>query len=59
MGHNSCMNQAGYWHYPGINTGCNYWSESFPEEIFSQEFSDSEQISSLLRKHTDVLFSSS
>ena len=59
MGHNSCMNQAGYWHYPAISTGCSYWSESFPEEIFSQEFSGSDQIYTLLRKHTDVLFSSS
>ena len=53
------MNQAGYWHYQGINSGCSYWSESFPEEIFSQEFSGSDQIKTLLREHTDVLFSSS
>ena len=57
MGNSACMNQFGYWHYPGLS-GCNYWSESFPEELLDEEFSELDPIKILVRDQTDVLFSS-
>ena len=58
IGYNACVNNRGYWHYPGI-VGCPYWTDSMPREVFDSLLSGHDPLRKLIEEEPSILFSSS